>query len=151
MPDPTAGSKLKALDFPPTAYAQETSTFTVTDVTFTTGGHPIVSLTFTANTFGKILLTVGGCGRGESAGTRVEVAAQIFLGSDATGTEVLAATALGRGVIFPEDTEFSCMSRTTRLTGLTPGATYFARIQHRKLGGTTGDLTTRELCVAPLT
>jgi|SRR5690606_16067621 len=150
MPDATAGSRVKALDWPPTVYAQDNTNISgISSDDYTTGGHPLVAVTFTANTFGKILLTVGGCGRGDGQDTRLDLAPQIFLGTNASGEEILAPAVFNRGLTFPEGNVYVCHSRTTRLQGLEPGATYFARLVHKKVGNTTGDFARRELVITP--
>ncbi|MFD9445518.1 hypothetical protein ACFWBR_42265 [Streptomyces sp. NPDC060006] len=153
MPDLLAGSKIKALDSPPTVFAQDgTSISNITDVTYVPG-TPEVGVTFTAPTTGRVKISVGGGLRNNAANSdRVGLAPQVFE-DDTSGLEVLVPTVL-RGVSsegIATAGDFAYRGHTTLLDGLTPGQEYYARVMHIKFGtaGTTVDISARDILVAP--
>lgn len=152
MAELLAGSIIRTNDRP-TSSMWAVSTTLISDITSTTpiAGSPVVDLTFTAPTSGRVKLTVGGGMRNNPAsGHSVLMAPEVWLGTDATGTLVLSANAEERGVRSIKDaTQFHYYSRRTLLEGLTAGATYYARVLHEVTGGTTCDIAVRELGVVP--
>lgn len=153
MPDLLAGSKIKALDTPPTVYALDgTVIANIADVTYVTG-TPEVGVTFTAPTTGRVTISVGGGLRNNAANAdRIALAPQVFE-DDSAGLEVLAPTVL-RGVSsegIATAGDFAYRGRTSMLDGLTPGQEYYARVMYIKFGtaGSTPDITARDILVEP--
>jgi hypothetical protein len=132
-----------------------TTNANLTNITYAAGA-PEVGITFVAPATGRVLLTVGGGVRNNAAnGDRVFLAPEVFAGSDATGSQILAPSVApngaGSGGGFATD-DFRYLCRTTMLTGLTAGATYYVRIVHETvLGSATADIAAREITVQPAT
>ncbi|WP_394425551.1 hypothetical protein [Streptomyces sp. SGAir0957] len=156
MPDLTAGSRVNALDAPPTVYVQDTTAQTNIASTSYSVGSPEVGVTFTAPTTGRVCIKVGASMRNDAANSdRVAVTVEVFLGTSGSGTQVVAPTVF-RGVASPGTAspgDYATYGNETMVTGLTPGATYYARCMHIKYGsgGTTVDLAMRDLLIKPAT
>lgn len=152
MTDILAGATIKANDRPATAYSTDgTSITNIVSTTFITG-TPTVATTFTAPTSGRVLLVVTMGFRDNGGTDRVIAAPNVFLGTDATGTEVLstASTLETECTSAPEATAFYYVSRTSLLEGLTGGSTYYARLLYKVASGAgTADISRRELLVVP--
>lgn len=153
MADITDGEIVLARDIPPAVMAQDnTILLQLTNTTYATG-TPEVGTTFVAPTSGRVVIVVGGGARDNGTGDRVFLSPQVFIGTDASLDEVLAPTVF-RG--FGSDdgtTEFMYASRSSLLTGLTPGQVYYARAVHLTTPGTdpdTADINSREIIVSPV-
>jgi hypothetical protein len=149
MPDILVGASISAADFPVAKWASDaTSNANITSTTFI-AGTPSVETTFVAPTSGAVLLSVG-LGASDNGGTnRVHIAPEIRVGSVA-GAVVLAADVTTRGAGTPGEASANAhRSRTTLLTGLTAGTTYYARTLHKVSGGTTADIGVREIVITP--
>lgn len=150
MPAVAVGTSIRAVDFPASKYASDSTSLANLSSTTFAAGSPVCSTTFTAPTSGMILLTVGAGFRDNTATNRVHVAPAVYLGTSSGGTLFLAADVATRGVGSPAAIgDYTYRSRTTLLTGLTPGATYYVETQHKVSGGTTADLAQRDLSVVP--
>lgn len=151
MPDLLAGSRVLALDTPPTVSAAESSSFDATSTSYTTtatgGSYAEVAAVFTAPTSGRVKVSVAARLINSTTGgtlVTVEVREGDTIGSgtvvdsaiDATGTSHYGATFARSGI-------------SHILTGLTPGDSYNARLLHRVTAGT-GSFAMRELIVEPL-
>lgn len=149
MPNTLVGAQIKAEDFPPAVWASDaTQNQNISSTTFI-AGTPTVSVTFTAPTSGTVLLSVGVAGSDNGGTNRIHLAPEVRVGSVA-GAVVLAADVTSRGVGIPGEASANAhRSRTTLLTGLTPGTTYFARTMHKVSGGATADIAVREITVMP--
>jgi hypothetical protein len=149
MPDLLVGAPIASTDFPPAVWASDaTSNANITSTSFI-AGTPTVETTFVAPTSGSVLLSVG-FGAADNGGTnRVHIAPEVRVGSVA-GAVVLAADVTTRGAGVPgEATANAHRSRTTLLTGLTAGTTYYVRTMHKVSGGATADIGVREVVVTP--
>lgn len=150
MADLLAGTRVLAEDTPPCQYATDSTA--QTDISTTTSeGSPAVSVTFVAPTTGRVHVTVGGGGNASSGAARAFFEPEIYLGTDSSGTQVIGPNAItlrGFGTS-PGATTTQYGSRRTMVTGLTPGATYFARVMIRRSGGTSADVAVREISVEP--
>lgn len=156
MPDIADGTIVRGADFPPTvADSDETAIVQISATTYTVGA-PEVGVVFVAPASGRVRLTVGGGERDSSAVDRVFISPQVFQGTDATGTEVLAPSVTNRGLgSSPTTKEFQYGSRTSLLDGLTPGATYYARAMYSiSPGGVNpagqADVGARDIIVVPV-
>lgn len=151
MTDLLVGSTIRAADFPPTVQSMDDTVIAnITSTTFI-NGSPEVSVTFTAPTSGRVLIINGGGLRNNSG------AAQVFIDSEVretngSGTVVKSSSVTGDGTLSCADESlgFEYKSRAYVLEGLTPGGTYFARIQYRVSGGNTADITARTIIVQPI-
>jgi hypothetical protein len=155
MPDLLAGSTIKGLDTPPTVDAfDNTSIANLTNTTYAEG-TPEVGTTFIAPTTGRVSCTIGGGLRNNAATSdRVFLSPQIFLGTDDTGSEFLAPSVAryGCGSSGGSTTEdYQYLDRESLITGLTPGATYYARVMHVVTGGNTCDIAARSILIKPAT
>lgn len=149
MPDILVGAPIAAADCPPAVWASDaTSNANISSTSFI-AGTPSVETTFVAPTSGAVLLSVG-LGASDNGGTnRVHIAPEVRLGSVA-GAVVLAADVTTRGAGVPGEANNNAhRSRTTLLTGLTPGATYYGRTMHKVSGGATADIGVREIVITP--
>lgn len=150
MTDIKAGAKVLAADFPAAVSASsQTANDNITSTSYI-AGSPEVGTTFVAPTSGRVLLSVG-LGAKDSAGNRVHLAPEVFLGTSSAGTQILAPDVTARGVGTASSTINVAMyrGRTTLLTGLTPGSTYYVRTMHKVSGGTTADIAVRDVEVTP--
>lgn len=152
MTDILVGNKIAAADFPPTVGAADnTDINNIADTSFVTGS-PEVAVTFIAPTSGKALIINGG-GCRNNTGTD-----QVFLGvevrqTNGSGTIVYSPTINGRDTLNCADqsTSHEYKSRCMVLSGLTPGGTYYARIQYRtRDGDSTADISSRSIIVQPI-
>lgn len=151
MSDLAAGTRVLAADWPASMY--ESDATTISNITASTYqvGSPTVGGNFTAPTTGRVLLGIGGQGRGPN--DRAVIAPQVYEGSDATGTLVLPASLNERACVLPDGSASSAYQRITLLEGLTPGALHFARALYKVIpvaGGSiagTADIFNREIWV----
>lgn len=143
------GARISADDFPPAVWASEaTANANISSTTYI-AGTPSCELTFTAPTSGAVLLSVGIGGSDNGGDNRIHLSPEIRVGTVA-GSVFLAADVTNRGVGTPGEASANThRSRTTLLTGLTPGTVYYGRTMHKVSGGTTADISVREISVTP--
>lgn len=150
MAETLVGSVIDADDFPVAVTATDTTALSNLSSTSFATGSPVCSTTFVAPTSGAVLLSVGVSARDNGGLNRVHLAPSVRVGS-AAGAVVLSADVTTRGVGTPaEALNFIYRSRTTILTGLTGGTTYYVETQHKVSGGTTADLQVRDVTVVPI-
>ncbi|WP_143082139.1 hypothetical protein [Nonomuraea wenchangensis] len=150
MPDITDGAVASASDFPPSVYAFDDTRISDIDSTSYITGSPVVFVYFTAPTSGKVLLTIGGGLQDSSTANRVHLA-PVVREDGPGGSAVVSANVVTRGIGCPEQTtSFMYLSRTSLITGLTPGRTYYAHTAHKVSGGSSGDIASRDLTVVPV-
>jgi hypothetical protein len=148
VPDILVGAPIAAADRPASAWASDSTANSNINSTFA-AGTPSVELTFVAPTSGAVLLSVGGAGADNGGTNRIFIAPEVRVGN-VSGSVFLAANEATRGVGIPGEASSNVhRSRTTLLTGLTAGTTYYARTMHRASGGTTADIGVREVIVVP--
>lgn len=149
MADTLVGSVIEAADFPPAVTSTDSTVLgAITSTSYITGS-PVVSATFVAPTSGAVLLSVGLAARDTGGTDRVHLSPEVRLGSSG-GAVVLATDVTTRGVGTPgESLSYVYRSRTTILTGLTAGATYYVQTMHKVSGGS-ADITARDVTVAPV-
>lgn len=157
-----AGAKIRTGDRPPAAGSaySATSIGNITTTTFTVDSQ--VTFTFTAPASGTILVLVGGGSRDNTgSGNKAELDYEIYEGTSASGTAKKTATtttssAVGviglGGTVAGEGSglDYAYFSRGSLLTGLTPGATHFARLMYRATASGGVDISARELTVIPV-
>jgi hypothetical protein len=149
-----AGKLIKALDYPPATWAQDTTSITNPTTSSYIAGTPAVEVTFNGPTSGRVLLIVG-AGIGNSAGSNRIFLAPEVRETDSSGALVLSATVTERGYSsHTTAAAFHYGSRASILEGLTPGQLYYARAMYVVAtgdGGTnTADISCREIVVASL-
>lgn len=156
--DLLGGTRILAMDYPPVVSAYDgTAISNITSLVYI-AGSPEVGVTFMAPTTGRVTVTVGGGVRNNGSNNdRVFIAPQVYLGTSAAGTEILAPTApqfgISSGGGFTNDL-FQYLSRTSLVEGLTPGSTYYVRTMHVQVNNSgaasgTSDLQSRSVVVAP--
>ncbi|MFD0853020.1 hypothetical protein ACFQ07_12345 [Actinomadura adrarensis] len=153
MPDLLAGTKILALDTPPTVSATAGISFTTNGVAFTvgsiTGGtYADCAVVFTAPTTGRVKIHVSA--RLINAGTSGTLIATETREGDVIGSGdavEIASDALG---VSHYGASFARLGACHLLSGLTPGASYNTRILHR-VSASSGDIALRELIVEPAT
>lgn len=148
MPDLIPGSVIEAADWPPSVSDSDSTTVLNVANTSYIPGTPEVAVPFIAPSSGRVLLIVS-LAAGDNTGTwRLAHAPEIYEGGDATGTRVVDADVGLRGVLTPQTaTNFGCWSRITLLENLTPRAQYYARGVYRVTGGSSCDMTYRDIAV----
>lgn len=149
MPNILVGAPIAAADRPASVWASDTTQNNNISSTAYIAGTPTVSVTFTAPTSGAVLLSVGVAGADNGGTNRIHLSPEVRVGTVA-GAVVLAADVTERGVGLPGEASANVhRSRTTLLTGLTPGTVYFARTMHKVSAGNTADIAVREITVVP--
>lgn len=142
----------------PTTTAQafdNTSNANLANTTYA-AGTPEIGVTFVAPLSGSVIVTLGvGVRNNTSNADQVQIAPQIYLGTSSAGTlflspDVLQYGASSRGGYANDDYQYLC--RTSLVTGLTVGSTYYVRAMHKTvLGSITADIAARGITVAPAT
>lgn len=147
---PLAGQIIRALDFTQSMEAWDTTDITGISSTSYIAGSPEVGTAFIAPTSGRVVVLINGRIESDTGGgDRIFLSFELYEGSDSSGTQVLAgdddsacvtgSTATGEG-----------QSASKLVTGLTPGATYFARTVHR-VGAGNATVRLRRIVVSPAT
>src|SRR5690606_21656323 len=157
MPEIRAGDKIQATQWPVSVTAQSDSEANISSTTFIGsqspgGGNDLaeVGVTLIAPDSGTVVVALGAEMREQSTGNRLFVAPEVYEGTSAAGTLVLAATG-NRGVTTSGDGGlYTTMGNFSVVYGLTPGATHYARVVYRTEGGTTNDIRHRRITVIPL-
>jgi len=151
MPDLLAGSTVKALDTPPAVSAAESATFEATSTSYTTtatsGTYAEVAVVFTAPTSGRVKTSVAARLINSSTGGTL-VTAEVRTGST-IGSGTVVDSALDAAGCSHYGATFARAGINRMLSGLTPGASYNARLLHR-VTANTGTFSMRELIVEPL-
>lgn len=157
MSDIRAGSIIRDsnsdyVDWPDTVSSfDNTSNNNQTSTSFTVG-TPTVDLTFVAGTTGRALISIALSSRDNSSTNRVISTFELYQGTSTSGTSVISSS--GSTLEYEctsagQASGFQYITRTTLVTGLTPGATYYARQLFKVTGGSTADVAMRELTVRP--
>ena len=150
MSDLSAGTTVRALDFPPAVWASDNTTQTNVSSTSFVPGSPEVGVSFTAPTSGRVRVDVSGGIRDDTGQWRGILAFEIYEGTTA-GAKVISASARGNGMSnMIESTGYQFHGRGSLVEGLTPGAVYYARTVQAVSGGTSVDIFTRSLIVYPV-
>lgn len=153
----SAGTQVRAVDFPPTATSMSDTVITnITATTYTTGA-PEVGARFQAPTSGRVAITVSAGVRVDSATTpadRLFIAPQVLHGDPNDGNVILAEE-VKNGVSTPgtpdATDDYAFGGKMTLLGGLVPGDFYYARVRYRTtLGNGTADLNYRSISVVPI-
>lgn len=152
MPDILVGQTIKAVDRPAATYKRDPTTqANQSNTTFQTGS-PVVDVTFTAPTSGRVLLVLGtGARDNAGSGNHARVSAEIYEGADATGTLVFSPAHARSVTPMDSATDYQHVSAAYMVTALTPGATHYARVMHEVSGGTSIDITVRDIGIIPVT
>lgn len=144
-----AGTRYTALDWPPTVKAISAGTLGSISSTTYTNGSPEIGTTFVAPSSGRVRIITGLVGNGPTS-QRLFLSPQVFLGTSASGTEVMSPSVDHAVGTITEQTASTSYERCTFLDGLTPGATYYARTMHRVTSGTGATASFRGIIIVPL-
>lgn len=156
MPDLLAGTTVRGLDTPPTVTDEQSASFdfTITDYgTASTGGTYVdCAVVFTAPTTGRVLLAYASTLLNSSTNTTAITPVVREGGTVGSGAEVVGADDDNR--ISMRDAGGSPNDQRAgvhlTVTGLTPGNTYNARLEH-KVSGSTGTASRRSITATPAT
>jgi len=124
---PTAGQRILAADFitPVTA----TDSTVLLNVSGTPGtGSPEVGVTFTAPTSGMVMVTVGGSIVESGGGPAGGIIDYRIFEDNSSGAVVVGHGSLTRRAVLQGTTQSTEASRTSLITGLTPGQVYYAQM-----------------------
>lgn len=153
MTDILCGSLIQAADFPPTQQSWSgTDQANLTGTTFA-DGSPVVEVTFTAPTSGRVLIYIGGTARNNGANSDYPILGLNLREDDSSGAVVESPATEGLFTCrwAAATSNFASRQRIAIKTGLTPGQTYYASVQHRtSTGAGTADIGDRLLIVRPL-
>lgn len=152
MSDIRAGDVISTTWWPESVRVEEnTDQASISSTTFVTGS-PVCSTTFVAPTSGRVAVIVAAEMREDSAGDRVFVTFEMYLGTSSAGTLVQSAKEV-RGVStngYTGVSQFMTLGNMTMIEALTGGSTYYIQAMHRVDGGALNDIGHRRLCVIPL-
>lgn len=152
MPDLLAGTTILAQDWPETQHTRDLTTITgqgVGDTDYETL-DPEVAVTFIAPTTGRVEVEVW-AGLRVSAGTDRAQADFQIRENDASGAIVRNGSINALFGTEGGSTSYAYGSGQTMVDGLTPGATYFARVLTRATSAATEyDVSARAILVKPL-
>jgi hypothetical protein len=152
--DLSAGTRVKALDFPRAQSVKDQTTLAnLTNTTYATG-TPEVAVRFMAPSSGRVLVVV-------SAGTRNNTTAnedRIFIGwhiytGDPADADIYQTEEVKLGLSNPSAgaDDYSYGGHGTMVQGLTPGEYYYCRVRYRTtLGSGTADIAYRAILVTPI-
>lgn len=151
----SAGTPVRALDFPPAQMSFNQDTISnITATTYQTGTNE-VAVRFQAPTSGRVAVTIKAVTQNNSAANtdRLFVTFRVLSG-DPDDAVVFQTDEIKNGVslaAIPEADEFRYVSHTTMVSGLTPGDFYYARVRYRTtLGSGTADIAYRHILVFPI-
>lgn len=148
---PTAGQRVKALDF--TAAVTATNATSHNNVGTTLAlGSPTVSVTFTAPTSGAALVILGMRAQDDTGSNTAYLDYEVRLTNNA-GAVIFATGAVERrldvgctgNVTFQPN-----VSKVSLISGLSPGSTYYVQTLHAAAVTGSADVLMRSLTVVPL-
>lgn len=151
--DLSAGTRVKALDFPRAYQSYHNTTIAnISDTTYTVGS-PEVAVRFQAPTSGRVAVVISAGVRNNGANAdRVFVAFRILEGDPADGDLVQTEDVkLGISNAATQADDYQYGGQATMVGGLTPGTYYYAQVRHRTtLGSGTADIAHRHILVFPV-
>lgn len=151
----SAGTRVRAVDFPPTQTAYSQITQANISATSYTLGSPEMAVRFMAPTSGRVLVTVSAGLRNNSATVdRVFVSFRVLEG-DPDDADLIQTDEVKNGrsnyAVADAANDYEYGGHTTVVSGLTPGAYYYAQLRHRvTVGGGTADIAFRGISVIPI-
>lgn len=151
---PTAGQRILAADFTDSASSEDSTA--QSNITATSGalsaGSPTVSVTFTAPTSGKALVSIGMRCRDDGAASSIVLDWELRE-DDVAGDVILATGSVDRRMEISIDSASSRTFNWTRdylATGLTPGQVYYIRLMFYATPTGSADIIHRRLHVVPI-
>lgn len=151
----SAGTQIRALDFPGSQFAFDESNITNITATTWTIGTPEVSVRFMAPTSGRTAVHLGAYTRNNAANLeRLYVGFRILEGDPADADTFQSVSAkYGRSNYAVSDANGGAVAggQMSVVSGLTPGVFYYAQTQYRTtLGLGTADLLYRSVMTFPV-
>ncbi len=149
----SSGTRVKALDFPPTQQVQmQVATNNQSNTSFAFV-DPEVAVRFLAPTSGRVAVKVG-CGLGNNGANadRIIVTWVMYEGDPESGV-VFQQADMRRGLsnAATSGEQIQHGGHVTMVDGLTPGTFYYARVVHRTTtGAATADINGRDILVWPI-
>lgn len=152
--DLSAGTRVKAMDFPRAMQMVDQTTQANITSTSYTNGSPEVAVRFMAPSSGRVLVVIGGGCRNNTAANedRVFMAFRVLTGDPADG-DVYQTEEIKLGLSNPGggSDDYAYNGHGTMVQGLTPGTWYYCQFRHRvTLGSGTADIAFRKLTVVPI-
>lgn len=153
---PSAGDTIRALDFPATAIAEQSTDETGFTSTTYTAGSAVCGVAFVAPTSGKVRVAWAARFETNTLNVRVTVSFEMLTGSSVgSGTSVLAASDSRALESTSDDASAGNNARQQAgtfydVTGLTAGNSYNVRTMHRMSSAGNGDIFDRQISVTPL-
>ncbi len=150
MADIRAGDEIGIGYWPEAVQARDdTSLSNQTSTTFIPGS-PENGTTFVAPTTGRVGVIVSGELRQEDAANRIFLGFELYLGTSAAGTLILAGD-VERGISTTGTAgEATIHGNMSMVSNLTAGSTHYVRSVFSVEGGTTNDVFSRTVAVIPL-
>lgn len=157
------GDKVKSVDFPPAVWFDENTDSVIINTAYSsTAGTPtlpVCGIAFTAPTSGRVRVTFKARFESKTNANRCIISAVVANGGVAgSGAVVMSSSddnALetsqsATAATTPAETRFQG-STYRNLSGLTPGTTYNAYLEHKAFNATGGTIYLRGIMVEPLT
>lgn len=149
----SAGTRVKAVDFPRAQQAYFTATISNQTNTSYEVGSPEVAVRFQAPSSGRVAVCVGaGVSNNGANADRILVTYQVFSGDPADAVIFLSPEekrGVSNAATGGEAAQFA--GHTTMVDGLTPGDFYYAQMVHRTTSGAgTADISHRHITVWPI-
>lgn len=149
MPDLLTGTDVSPLDTPPAAGDEETGQFTFNATTYgvdnDSGTYADCGTSFLAPTTGRIVILYAAQLDNDTAAQGTSLTPVVRTGGTVgSGSSVLAASDVYR--LLNIGTDAGAWSGFTYVTGLTAGATYNVRLEHKVSGGI-GTILNRRVAV----
>jgi hypothetical protein len=150
------GSQVYGADFPPSQYDQDwTAIANITSTTYTASGGPVVAVSVTAPTSGKVLVCIGaGVRNNASPATNERAVVTYRVLEDGPNGPVFTSESAYRGIVscgIVAAQEYTYTGQFSLETGLTPGRQYYFQVMHRSTNGAgTADIASRDITVIPV-
>lgn len=150
MPDLLAGSTVQDIDTPVAVADDDDTDFNDISGTTYAAGTPELGVQFVGPTSGRVLVLVHMLGDTDNTTNRLFLSSEVYEGTDATGTLMASASDQEAAGLSTVSTLSLPSSAWRVVSGLTPGATHYARTMHRVSAGAVADLSHRKIAVIPL-
>lgn len=147
---PTAGQRVLALDFTAAAHDEDSTEQTNIGSSYV-DGSPLVAVTFTAPSSGKVDIRLGLRARDNGAVSSIVLDFELRE-DDATGSLILDVGANTRRLELnaENDNRTQALSKGFLVTGLTAGQAYYAQTQHFASPAGSADLIYRSITAIPI-
>jgi hypothetical protein len=149
----SAGTTVRALDFPRAWQSFQNTPITGISSTTYTEGTPETSVRVMAPSSGRVAVALSAGTRNDSANAdRILVSYRVLEGDPVNG-DVVQSDEAKRGLSNPatQTDQYQYHGHVTMVDGLTPGQYYYFQVRHRTtLGSGTADVAYRSILVWPI-